>query len=345
VLFAALTSVMAAAKLLVTSMLLRCGVSHYQGTCASDEVAGEIQGEDGVVCAPRCSATYECPTELAAVSAQPQCMLQNVDQAFYCGLLCQADAQCPSGASCRKVGTQAVGLCIHPLSFSDWARLSSRMKLSIGFPSTSGTTAKGFQIAKAYSALQSLKRRYAISDGDADVVTVKEMLAAASSPNALSDHQRSSLSKLEHLFRRSSGSPTGLGGEVSSDLKYFGNNMMSGLPGWEREAESVVWNVEHIDHYGAATGLLRGIIEVAIVYLACGAIYNYQAKGARGLQLIPHVGFWMDYPALVMDGVHYSMKLVSEYTGQQPHSYSESSGFQTLGAAERDTFANFEPSR
>jgi len=30
------------------------------------------------------------------------------------------------------------------------------------------------------------RRRYAISDGDADVVTVKEMLAAASSPNALS---------------------------------------------------------------------------------------------------------------------------------------------------------------
>lgn len=25
-----------------------------------------------------------------------------------------------------------------------------------------------------------------------------------------------------------------------SDRKYFGNNMMSGLPGWEREAESVV---------------------------------------------------------------------------------------------------------
>eukprot|EP00438_Fugacium_kawagutii_P034373 Skav204878 [mRNA] locus=scaffold2602:46921:52510:+ [translate_table: standard] len=45
-------------------------------------------------------------------------------QAFYCGLLCQADAQCPSGASCRKVGTQAVGLCIHPLSFSDWVDLT-----------------------------------------------------------------------------------------------------------------------------------------------------------------------------------------------------------------------------
>eukprot|EP00913_Durusdinium_trenchii_P019198 g18043.t1 len=108
---------------------------YYGGTCGSAEVAGEIQGEDGVVCAPRCSASYECPTEFAAVQAQPQCMLQNVDQAFYCGLLCQADAQCPSGASCRKVGTQNVGLCIHPLSFSDWARLSSRMKLSIGFPS------------------------------------------------------------------------------------------------------------------------------------------------------------------------------------------------------------------
>lgn len=300
-----------------------------------------------MVCAPRCSASYECPTEFAAVQAQPQCMLQNVDQAFYCGLLCQADAQCPSGASCRKVGTQNVGLCIHPLSFSDWARLSSRMKLSIGFPSAPSGQSKGFQIAKAYSALQSLKRRYSISDGDADVVTVKEMLAAASSPNSLTDQQRGAWNKLETLLTHHSSKPAGLGAEVSSDLKLFSNNMLSGPAGWEREAESVVWNVEHIDHYGAASGLLRGIIEVAIVYLVCGAIYNYQMQGARGIHLIPHVGFWMNYPSLVMDGVKYATQMLSQYTGKEPPSFLDSGapgGFQTLGA-ERDTFAHFEPSR
>ena len=29
---------------------------------------------------------------------------------------------------------------------------------------------------------------------------------------------------------------------------------------------------------------------------------------STGIQLIPHVGFWMDYPALVMDGVQYAMQ-------------------------------------
>lgn len=31
-------------------------------------------------------------------------------------------------------------------------------------------------------------------------------------------------------------------------------------------------------------------------------------KSSTGIQLIPHVGFWMDYPALVMDGVQYAMQ-------------------------------------
>ncbi|CAJ1398809.1 unnamed protein product [Effrenium voratum] len=323
-------------------------LAHYHGTCGSDEVAGEIQGEDGVVCAPKCSAQYECPVETTVgVSAQPQCMLQNVDQAFFCGLLCQADAQCPSGASCRKVGAQNLGLCIHPLSFSDWARLSSRVKLGIGFPSPAGAggTSKGFQIARAYSALQSLKRRYSISDGDTDVLTVKEMLAAASTPGGLNDQQRGSLGNLQNLIHKAmkggSGSDT-LGSELSSDLKTFSGNVLGGVSGWEREAESVVWNVEHIDHYGAAWGLLRGIIEVALIYLACGAIYKHQTMGARGVQMIPHLGFWMDYPNLVVDGVKYAQMMVSQSTGQK----SSSGGFMPLGMpAERDSFADFEPSR
>ncbi|CAE7319262.1 unnamed protein product [Symbiodinium natans] len=298
-----------------------------------------------MVCAPKCSASFECPLDTPLTStAQPQCMLQTVDQASYCGLLCQADAQCPSGASCRKVGTQGLGLCIHPLSFADWARLSSRVKLAIGFPSSgaSGSSNKGFQVAKAYSALQSLKRRYAISDGDADVLTVKEMLAAAATPLSLVDRERQVLTNFESMVKNAlhSAPKTDLVSEVSTDLKFFGKNMASGLPGWEREAESVVWNVEHIDSYGAATGLLRGLIELGLIYLACGAVYKYQMHGARGLQLIPHVDFWMDYPNLVADGVQYSKVLLSQMGGK-------AQGFESFppASAERDTFANFEPSR
>ncbi|CAK9047408.1 unnamed protein product [Durusdinium trenchii] len=197
-------------------------------------------------------------------------------------------------------------------------------KLCAGKDLESMLKSKGFQIAKAYSALQSLKRRYSISDGDADVVTVKEMLAAASSPNSLTVRALS-LGKVcrETLLTHHSSKPAGLGAEVSSDLKLFSNNMLSGPAGWEREAESVVWNVEHIDHYGAASGLLRGIIEVAIVYLVCGAIYNYQMQGARGIHLIPHVGFWMNYPSLVMDGVKYATQPGAKASSKPyPQSYA-----------------------
>lgn len=301
------------------------GASHY--SCedgAGDAAKGEVQGETGIICGPRCAdGTFQCPTDVPpGTSAQPQCMLQDADQTPYCGLLCQVDSQCPSGASCRKVtGSIEVSVCIHPLSFDQWAKTSgSRRKFTVGWPVKAGSQASGFQIARAYSALQSLKRRYSIADGDSDVLVVKELLSAASSAGAAAS-----------TAAAAAGPPAALDGvHVSAaapskgwapsawehDLAVFGGNMARGLPGVEKEIHDTIWNVEHIENRGVATMLLRSVIMIAVVYLVGGAVYKNQTYGSSGVDAIPHIGFWKEYPQLVLDGVQYATGFGRQFMGK-----------------------------
>ena len=65
---------------------------------------------------------------------------------------------------------------------------------------------------------------------------------------------------------------------------------------------------------------------------------------SRGLQLIPHLGFWMDYPNLVMDGVKYATQLgpfhtwkavdprmAKQYSGREAPSFLDSGGQEPRG--------------
>ncbi|CAE8682872.1 unnamed protein product, partial [Polarella glacialis] len=233
----------------------------------------------------------------------------------------------------------------------------------VAFPTTApGQSSKGFQIAKAFSALQSLKRRYSISDGDANVLIVKEMLSTVSASSNLGASDRQALASFEHMVHKALRSPGGGGdGSVAnawkSDMTLFENNMQKGLPGLEREAESVAWNIEHIENRNAASGLLRGLLEAAAIYLVCGCVYKHQALGARGQDMIPHIDFWLEYPAMVVDGIKYAQMMAQELVGKSGGGQGSFGGgfssggsagsFQPIGASsnDRDTFAHFEPSK
>jgi len=357
-------------RLLLQALLLKTAVSvHY--TCQTDEVNGEVQGETGVVCGPRCGVSaYECPLDMPeGTTAQPQCMLQDVDMSYYCGLLCQTDSSCPSGADCRKVGSPEVGLCVHSLSFNEWAKQGVRRKLAIGWPSGgSGQSTRGFQIAKAYAALQSLKKRYGMLDGDADVLVVKEMLSTASTASynpaaavpaaqgwnipamaapGLPAAATSAAASSGWFFSAASPSPPPPVAQVREsgwmkDIHKFEGYMADGIPGIEREAHDIMWNIEHSDRYGVCTDQLRCAILIACAYLGIGGAYKYQMMGARGMDMVPHVGFWQEYPGLVIDGLRYTQVLLG---GALPSASGNFNGFQQMGKGDRDTFAHFEPSR
>lgn len=89
--------------------------SHYEKPpCQSDEMQAQLEGVNGVLCAPHCDSAA-CPTDVpAGTRAKPACVLQ--DQASgskYCALSCFLSWGCPTGASCARLGGIA-GVCVYP---------------------------------------------------------------------------------------------------------------------------------------------------------------------------------------------------------------------------------------
>lgn len=316
-----LNGVCNAASILVV-LLRPVSAAHYD--CSSfDDVKGEVQDASGYVCGTKCAAdTFNCPTDVpAGASAQPQCMLQDVDRGSFCGLLCQVDSQYPNGARCRQMTTIQVGLCLYPVSFSDWAHQSTYRKFNVGFPNRAGQpassgTISSFAIAKTYSALQSLKSKYSIDDGDADMLVLKELLSSMTASTAVAATPSGSATGSgisSALGLTSLGQSPQQGGSVMGawrhDLSNFEGYVGDGVPGLERQLHDTAWNVEHITHQNAASALLRGIIWIGVAYLGIGGFFKYQ-MGAQGMELIPHASFWMEYPTMVSDGVTYSKILL-----------------------------------
>jgi len=303
--------------------------AHYDKLpCQPDEVQGEVQGGQGYLCAPKCdTGTYNCPSDLPAGSnAQAQCMLRDVQQQAFCGLLCQVDAQCPSGARCQQLKQVDVGLCLFSISFGDWARQGASTKLAIGWPSqAAGKPPANFQVSKTYVALQNLKQKYSIDDGDADMLTLKELLASLSVPPPSSQGSQGATA----VAAQRQASPVGDAGSMLApwqhDVGQFEKYVSRGLPGIEDEIHDTIWNVEHFKNKGVATMLFRGTILWCVVYIAVGSFIKYQTAGARGIEMLPHVGFWMDYPQLVSDGILYSKILIGNAMGSPVTGQGESS--------------------
>merc|ERR1712232_394329 len=90
--------------------------THYEKPpCQSDEVAAQIQGADGSVCAAHCDTTA-CPTDVPpGTTAKPKCMLQDSSSGSkYCALSCFMGG-CPTDAKCAMIGG-VTGICVYPTS-------------------------------------------------------------------------------------------------------------------------------------------------------------------------------------------------------------------------------------
>jgi len=93
-------------------------IDHYedpsQGSCRSDEKAVELTGVPGAFCAPSCSSSAPCPTDVPdGASARPMCCISTQGSAppSLCALICSpagASSQCPDGAGCQAIQTSGV---------------------------------------------------------------------------------------------------------------------------------------------------------------------------------------------------------------------------------------------
>lgn len=291
--------------------------AHYASyPCMADEALIEVQGASGYICSPRCQdSTYECPADKSGgATALQQCMYQDVSMNRYCGLLCQMNSQCPSGAVCNNLVKEEIGICMFTASFTDWVSRSGDIKkLAVGFPerSPSSGSVLSFQVAKTFASLQNLKVKLNIDDGDADLLYLKEFLGSISVPGGT----RGRTSALT----RSGANDKLFDTQVwQHDIDGLSRYLGQGLPGIQRELGDIVWTVEHMDRRGAASTFLRGFIFYAVIYLLIGSAIKYQMMGARGLDMIPHIGFWVEYPGLVVDGFLYSKDLARGVFGYAP---------------------------
>merc|ERR1712048_37043 len=83
----------------------------------------------------------------------------------------------------------------------------------------------------------------------------------------------------------------------------------------QKEVSDTIYNIEHIEERGKATMFLRSIFMIACFYLGVGCCIKSQMYNARGVEMIPHVGFWSEYPGLVFDGWTYAQILAGGWLG------------------------------
>jgi hypothetical protein len=192
----------------------------------------------------------------------------------------------------------------------------------VGWPSRpGGAGVASFQVSKTYQALQNLKQKYIIDDGDADMITLKELLssltsnpAAPASTGAISP-QAAAAAVNNVRLAGSGGSAFGTDA-FRRDIQRFEDDMSMGIgAGFVKMAHDTEWNIEHIQNKNAATGLLRGLILVALAYVGIGSVIKYYTLNVSGIEMIPHISFWMEYPKLVADGVTYTQIIVAGFTG------------------------------
>jgi len=109
---------------------------HYEKPpCQSDETQASVQGAGGDLCAPKCDASGECPTDVPpGTTDKPQCVLQDQSGDKYCALTCILGG-CPSGAKCAHIGG-IMGICVYPESES-----STPKKMLSGIPKDQATIA------------------------------------------------------------------------------------------------------------------------------------------------------------------------------------------------------------
>eukprot|EP00397_Hematodinium_sp_SG-2012_P036710 GEMP01039662.1.p1 GENE.GEMP01039662.1~~GEMP01039662.1.p1 ORF type:complete len:332 (+),score=45.60 GEMP01039662.1:75-1070(+) len=327
---------------LVCGSLLVAALSLFGQTsiCPPDATRGELPGVVGWVCAPPCNPDNSCPSNNdVGITATPHCFLQEETHAgtpkFFCGLSCQADHECPS-KSCAHVSADTTSLpgdhrvCVHPMSFADWQQNpqdSPPVRFIISAPPIAGNY--DF-LGKAMAALTAMRMKYGIPESDPDYLVVH---AALSTPEMRSSGNTP-------IHNEPHARDNSLLGSLGGDFRYGEKRFSEGLGGVRRVYGDAMKDITHIGKHNAATDLLHGLVWLFVLYLAIGCLLKYNVQGARGIEMVPHIEFWRESPALVADGVKYLKIIVSQASAKGPTLYSS---VDDANRNNPDSFSTFVP--
>lgn len=232
-------------------------------------------------------------------------MLRDTKDTAHCALLCSKTSECPDGTRCLPIPGIQVNVCTHTASFDEWANMASSriQKMTFGLPAG---LAHAAALQKGKAVIDNLKLRYSIPDTDPDLSIIKDGISSIIAANSVE------LLKLTMFSLLSGhGRGNGLGFQSwKSDFDYAAQRLREGPGGLTKDLRDTMYDLDNLGQYGSATHLFRAAVELIVVYLAVGALYKSQALGATGLDMIPHIGFWRQYPDLVKDGIAYAQLLI-----------------------------------
>eukprot|EP00747_Dinoflagellata_sp_TGD_P162830 gnl/TRDRNA2_/TRDRNA2_180864_c0_seq1.p1 gnl/TRDRNA2_/TRDRNA2_180864_c0~~gnl/TRDRNA2_/TRDRNA2_180864_c0_seq1.p1 ORF type:complete len:343 (+),score=40.98 gnl/TRDRNA2_/TRDRNA2_180864_c0_seq1:83-1111(+) len=109
---------------------------------------------------------------------------------------------------------------------------------------------------------------------------------------------------------------------------------------------------EHVHGLSCPSNLLSMLLMIAAVYLGAGSYYKMQVMGITEFpDFIPHIGFWLGYPSLVMDGIDWASLMLTNgairLTGGEARTTTQwrerAQPHADRRNAHRDTFAFFVP--
>ena len=296
----------------------------------------------GLSCAVPCSVVNGV---MCGFQSGWSCLLQDSSpsKAPYCAQTCQSNSECASGSTCNLGGKPltmaSVGICMTSPDPSVTAiQKAVIMAVTDQQRYSPITTASGMQPNTQFEFLtKNLADQLNQLSNENNLATNPTMMALRVNLAALI--------KLHPEGANANPNAIILGNDVQSYVEYAVDtslhNILHPVSSLTEGTRGAIWDLRHPFAYRTLFNWLRGLLVFFILYSLVGCYYKANFEGATGLDRIPHLAFWLDYPQLVMDGVNF---LIAKIVG------GSAAGLNFLASARdskyisaRDSFANFEP--
>jgi Autophagy-related protein 27 len=297
----------------------------------------------GLACAVPCSVVNGV---MCGFTSGWNCLLQDTSpaKAPFCAQTCSSNSDCASGSSCnlgaKPLTMASLGICMTSPDPTVTAVQTANVMPVVDQQRFSPIiTASGMQPNTQFEFLTK---------------NLADLLNQLSNENNLGSNPtmmalRVSLAALIKLHpeAKAKENPNAilLDNDVQSYVEYAVDtslhNILHPIYSIREGGRGAIWDLQHPFSYRSCFIWLRGLLILFVIYSLVGCWYKATYEKAEGINRLPHLAFWLDFPQLVIDGVNFTVaKLVGGGTAGL-NFIASARDSKYLSA--RDSFANFEP--
>ena len=324
-------------SLLLTATLVQSECAPIPGQMVLRMELSQLGSGSGLACAVPCSVINGIACNFAPGWA---CILQyqSPSKTPYCAQSCSSDSDCYGGNTCnmgaKSLTMNSHGIC---MSANDAVGMTKAVIMSVA-------EQQKFAPMKTASGMTPKTQFAFLTKNLADLMNqVSNQHSLASDPAMM--ELRVTLAALIKLHPEARSNSIQLDDDIQSYVEYGIDESLHAilhpLSSIREGSRGAMWDLKHPLRSRTMFNWLRGLLIFGLLYTLAGCYYNAAYLNMNGLDRIPHVSFWLDYPFLVLDGFNFAvMTLIG--AGSSGFSFLASSR-DSKYASVRDSFANFEP--